>query len=470
MNKLWLRLSIAFALVALVAVGLLSLVVQNQTNRAFVGYLRSTWLQGTPLQETLVDYYRTHGSWEGVEDILGTHMGNGGPHWRRSGAFPGLVLVDASGRVVYQGPAGSVIHSLSASELRQALPVQVDGKTVGYVLVRPPHGGGPHVSSPETLFLDRMRQVLLMAALLAILVSMVLGLGVSRTLTAPLRRLAEAARAVGAQEFHERVPLAGPDEVVEVARAFNDMAEALEAAKAQQRQMLADIAHELRTPLSVLQANLRAMLDGVYPMEPAEIATLYDEARLLNRLVEDVRDLALADMGQLPLHREQVDLIALVQQTASVFGVAADAQGIRLRVDVPKNASILVEGDPDRLAQVLRNLLSNALRHTPPGGEIRLRVVPKQEAVRVEVEDTGEGIPPEDREHVFDRFWRADTSRARQSGGTGLGLAIARSIIEAHGGRIGVESEPEQGSTFWFELPLIASPRREGGSRTDPQG
>jgi two-component system OmpR family sensor kinase/two-component system sensor histidine kinase BaeS len=250
-----------------------------------------------------------------------------------------------------------------------------------------------------------------------------------------------------------------------------------EKAEELRRNLLADVAYELRTPLSVLQGNLRAILDGVYPLEQAEIAALYDETRLLSRLVDDLHELAQAEAGQLHLDLRPTDVVEVVQTTLANLAVAAEAKGVRLTTDLAHGLPPVL-GDPDRLAQIMRNLLSNALRHTTEGGQIIVsatyngRCEFNGAAVRIVVADTGEGIPPDDLPHVFDRFWRADRSRARQtvgpsispqawdgasSGrGSGLGLAIARHLVQAHGGQMGVESEMGQGSRFWFTLPVAA--------------
>ena len=288
-----------------------------------------------------------------------------------------------------------------------------------------------------------------------------LGLAVSRNLTAPLQRLATAARAVANRDFSQRVEVQGSAEMAEVGQAFNDMAAALAESDSQRQQMVADVAHELRSPLAILQGNLRAMLDDVYPLEKAEIARLYDETRLLSRLVDDLRDLALADAGKLRLDLRPTDVAAVIEST--VGSLAAAATDLDLRVDLPADLPP-AQADPDRLAQVLRNLLTNALRHTPPGGSVTVTTVTSDAQIEVVVADTGEGIAPQDLPHVFDRFWRAD--RARQRGGSaqdrrwtgssGLGLSIVQSLVEAQGGQIWVESQPGQGAAFHFTLPLAA--------------
>jgi two-component system OmpR family sensor kinase/two-component system sensor histidine kinase BaeS len=297
--------------------------------------------------------------------------------------------------------------------------------------------------------------VTILGASTVVIMTLVVGLGVwlSRSLTAPLNQLAVAAKRIAARDWSQRVPVRGAQEIVEVATAFNQMADELEHQETLRRNLMADIAHELRTPLTVMQGNLHAMLDEMYPLDRAEIATLYDETRLLSRLVDDLRELALADAGKLPLKLESLNLTDVVNIAAANFSTAADAQNVR--VEVLNAASLpLVSADSDRVAQVLRNLLANALQHTPSGGGITLGANPEAKFVGIFVRDTGIGIPPQDIPHVFERFYRSDKSRARATGGTGLGLAIAKAWVEAMGGKIGVESREKQGSTFWFTLPI----------------
>ncbi len=240
------------------------------------------------------------------------------------------------------------------------------------------------------------------------------------------------------------------------------MTAALQEAETLRQNMVADVAHELRAPLSVLQGNLWAILNDAYPLEKTEISRLYDETRLLSRLVEDLRELALADAGQLYLDLHPTDVAPIIRHTVDNFALAAEAQELNITAQLPDDLAP-VQADADRVAQVLCNLLVNALRHTPSGGSVTVSVNSMVEALEIAIADTGEGIAPDDLPHVFERFWRADPARSRSrvsdeerlAGGTGLGLSVAQSLVEAHGGRIWVESTPGEGTVFRFTLPLV---------------
>ncbi len=451
MNRLWVRLTFAFVLVTAIGIGVFALVASWTAQTAFRNYLaRQEAFVSSGEMDALAAYFAEHGSWDGVGAVVPQPGGNGRGAGRNR---PNLLIADAAGRVVYDETAARLGATLTDDERERASAVTSQGAVVGYVVFST-QGGGMTLTPPQQAFMTQLQLALALAGGVAALAGILLGLVISRSLAAPLARTAAAAQAFAGRDWSRRAPVSGADEVAGVARAFNAMADDLQAAETTRRNLMADIAHELRTPLSVMQGNLRAILDGVYPLEAAEIAGLYDETRLLSRLVDDLRELALAESGRPSLHVRAVDLGALVRQTATQFAPAADAQGVAVQVEADDTPP--VSGDPDRVAQVLRNLMANALRHTPEGGTLTLVCQARAQAVRVTVADTGEGIPPEALGHVFDRFYRVDKSRARASGGSGLGLAIARAWVEAQGGRIGVDSTPGQGSRFWFDLPRAA--------------
>jgi signal transduction histidine kinase len=299
-----------------------------------------------------------------------------------------------------------------------------------------------------------------------------------RGIATPLADVMGAAGAVAEGDLGARVPVPehGPQEFARLAVSFNRMAEELQRADQQRRSLTADVAHELRTPLHIIQGNLEGVLDGVYEPTQAHISATLEETRTLARLVEDLRTLSLAESGQLPLERESVAVAELLIDVGTSFSGQAEAAAIELRIEPKGNDAVRADeretsaeascltviGDVGRLDQVLSNLLANAFRHTPSGGVITLRGEPilrpgsgqALDGVRIVVTDTGEGIPPEDLPYIFDRFWRGDRSRTHTHGaGSGLGLAIARQLVQAHDGRIEVESELGQGTTFTIELP-----------------
>jgi len=271
----------------------------------------------------------------------------------------------------------------------------------------------------------------------------------------PLGEVMAGADAVADGNLSVRVPVRGHGEFDRLSESFNRMAEELERADQQRRNLTADVAHELRTPLQIIQGNLEGILDDVYEPTQEHIGATLDETRLLARLVDDLRTLSLAEAGELPLIREPVDVAELLADVQTSFSGQAEAAGIDLRVETDGDLDAMtITADVGRLDQVLGNLVGNALRYTPPGGTIMLHAEPMDGGVRIIVSDTGEGIRAEDLPAVFDRFWKGDRSRTHASGvGSGLGLAIVRQLVLAHGGRIDVESQPDQGTAFIIELP-----------------
>ena len=449
MNKLWVRLSLAFSGVVLAAVLIVVatgiLLGQAEDRQDFTARFLQ---QPGGLVEQLAGYYRARQSWAGVEAML---RGAQSVYRRPDQA---LFLADHQEQIIYHPHPEVVNRSLSQTGATLVLPVEVNQQTVGYLGLAPFPENWPADHPPPSPFVRILGNALLTIAAVGGVGGILFGVVMSRALAAPLNNLAQAARAIGARNLSRRVEEKGSDELLAVARAFNEMASDLEQGEQLRRNLLADVAHELRTPISVLQANLRAILDEVYPLDQTEIAHLYEQTRFLGHLVDDLHLLAQAEARQLPLLRQETNLAQLVKTTVDNFRPAAEAKDVTLQTQLSLNSAI-IEVDAARVAQVLQNLLANALRHTPAGGTITVSVQPEGEAIAFSVADTGEGIPPEHLPHIFDRFYRTDSARSRDRGGAGLGLAIARAMVEAHGGQIKAASQgrPGQGSKFTVCFP-----------------
>lgn len=403
------------------------------------------------LVDSLQDYYKEHNGWDGLDTAL-----IGRSEEFAIGPRLGLILVitDEANQILYNSSPNTIID-FSALASWSSVPLRIDDETRGYI-----HLGTPpnqlKLRPDQTRFvLEGLSTALLVMGVTGGVIGLIFGIFVSRSLTAPLRRLSDAARAIGAQNLSRRVKVEGTVEVKDMANAFNEMAAALEQTETLRRNLVADVAHELRTPLTVLQGNLLAILDEVYPMNNIEVARLYDQTRLLSRLVEDLHELSQADANQLKLDLQPVQVDDLVNTTVAKFAPLAEAEGVVLNIDMAPNLPLLM-ADSGRLSQVLHNLLNNALVHTLKGGEITIRTSYDTSKLQLSVKDTGEGIASENLPYIFNRFYRADPSRNRNTGGTGLGLAIVKAIIEMHGGHITVMSEGKsgKGSTFTIEFPI----------------
>ena len=302
---------------------------------------------------------------------------------------------------------------------------------------------------------DVVRAITLRVAALALaatVVAVILGAFAADRLVRPLRRLEAAAAAVSDGDLERRSGLAGrSDEVGDLARAFDRMADTLATSEATQRRFLQDAIHELRTPLTVIEATTSAIIDGVYEPEPRHLATIRGQARVLSRIIDELRTISLAEGRGLDLRPEPVEVASTLRRVAEGFRARAEEARIALEVDAPE--ALVVVADPERLRQMLGSLVDNAMRHTPAGGAITLAGSAQTGAVRLHVRDTGTGVAPEDQPHVFERFYQADASRDRARGSSGLGLAIVKAITESMGGHVGVASTPSRGADFWIELP-----------------
>ncbi|MEX2161827.1 MAG: ATP-binding protein [Anaerolineales bacterium] len=464
MRSLSLKLLLAFIAVSLVGTVLLGIVASQSIDMQFGSYVNNQREEN--LAAALEAYYRANGSWDGVEDQIsvdarggqgfgardgGSGNGRGGGLGNSgiSGAGSSYELVGMDGKIVASS-TGLNGQAAAAEDLAAGLPVIVDGRQVGTLIAH--HGSAQQLTAAGQQFMDSLRWALLVAALGATALAVMLAIWLARTLTRPLGELTRAASAVSAGELGRRVSVSSGDEVGRLAQAFNDMSQQLAQAQDARRQMTADIAHELRTPLTVILGQSEAMRDRVLPASSENLELVHDEAQRLSRMVEDLRTLSLAEAGELKLQRNPVKVGALLEKSLAKARPQAAQKNIELNLDLERGLPS-VNLDLDRMEQVIDNLLTNALRHTPEGGRIGLAALSGGNgAVRIEMSDSGPGIASGDLVRVFDRFYRADKARPRDSGGAGLGLAISRSIVEAHGGRIWAESPPGQGAHFYVEL------------------
>ena len=459
-RSLLFRLMAAFALVIFVSTAIIFVIANLTTTNEFRSFMfRGGMSQSDQIANELAAYYAARGSWQGVDAFIGPAMppsmgqmmGNGRGGLGMMGAS--LAVADAHGIIVTSGDATEVGQPATSAQLARGTPIQVNGRLVGTLIDQTP--AAIAFDSTQQDFLDRVNLSILFAGMAAGVIALGIGFLLFRQITAPLHALTTASRQIAAGNLTARVAKPGNDEIGQVGSAFNAMADSLSKSEDARRNMIADIAHELRNPLGVIQGQLEGIIDGVFPTTAEQIASIHDETLLLTRLVDDLRDLALADAGQLQVSRQPTDLCALVEKTVAAFALQAAEKKIALKAEIAP-ALLAVRIDAQRIEQVLRNLIGNALRHTPDGGVVSVQcsVNSEQSTVKVRVSDTGAGIPAEDLPYVFERFWRGDRSRSRAGGSAGLGLAIAKQLVSAHGGTIGVESEPGRGATFWFTLPV----------------
>ena len=367
-----------------------------------------------------------------------------------------LLLADTDGQVVYDSAASRQGERLPASMLDKGAPLwdYAQNTQIGMVIVAT---GPSYYDAHQSSFLRNVSASLVVSALTAGIVALLVGLVIAQRITAPVTALTEATRQLASGDWATRLSVrSSEDELGQMSAAFNAMAQALETQRELRSRLVDDIAHELNTPLSVIQLELEALKDGMQTPEQAMVH-VGREIELLRNLADDLTLLSETDKGTLQLDLDPTDLVKLTAESVARWRRRAEAAGVELRMK-PSQPLPLVEADRLRLSQVLGNLIANALRYTPRGGciEVKCRksVDAGKECLLTSVSDNGEGIPPDDLPYIFDRFYRADRSRSRRRGGRGLGLAIVKQIVELHGGRVWVESQPGEGSAFYYSLPL----------------
>ncbi|MDX1437888.1 MAG: ATP-binding protein [Anaerolineales bacterium] len=452
MRSLSTKLLLAF--MAVIVTGtLLSAAVAQRVTRTVFGEFIFNQAQAE-LTARMADFYRARGSWAGVERF------GGGPGYQNrpgQGGDPNrsYALLSPDGDVIL--PGLGLRHGMRAPQeaLDEAVPIEVENEQVGLLLLTP---RAAFVPSPlAEAFLSRINLALWFGALGAAALALLLGIFLARRLVDPLKEMTAATQAVAQGDLDIQVPVRSQDEVGQLAEAFNRMNSELARARDQRRQMTADIAHDLRTPISIISGYADGLADGVLDPNREMFSIIQDESKRLEVLVEDLRLLSLSDAGELTLNLAPVPPAGIVERAASTYATKSRAKNISLEVDTADGLpDVLV--DADRMAQVMGHLLENALRHTPEQGRITLKAQQEERGsgVLLAVQDTGPGIPEEELGHIFDRFYRGDVSRQRTEARSGLGLAIARSLVESQGGKIWAESRPGAGAEMLIRLPAYA--------------
>ena len=446
-HRLWFRLAVTFAVIMLVTVGAIYFFVSERI-AVEMQYYRTISEQylSVQIRSQLYLQYLEKGSWEDVQSVVEA-LGVSGTR---------IILVAANGTVIGDSKReflGATNYTDSSiTPLGMSLVSGGVKQTLAELYISSDPTAEPYVA-PFLRLSATINRSLLLGGSVAIAIGLLLTFILSRRMTSPIGALAKAARRLGHGDLSQRVRLQGEGEVAALGQAFNSMASDLEYAEQLRRNMVADVAHELRTPLSNIQGYLEAIRDGIVEPNVTTIHSLSEEVALLSRLVNELQELSLAEAGELKLVYQAENVGNLVRQAATLRQPQMTAKAISLSLDVPDDLPP-VNIDWQRVNEVLHNLLENAVAHTPKGGTINIAAAPKGKWVEVTVSDTGEGIPAKDLPHIFERFYRVDKSRARATGGSGLGLTIAKRLVEAHGGTITAQSELGKGSRFSFTLPV----------------
>ena len=461
-RSLLFKMTLAFVLVAVISASVIMIFLRatslDRFNRFIIDQVSSN------VRDSLESYYSLNASWEGVGDYwITVRTQLAGPE----GAPPPqpdqeetrkpddrrnfFALVDLEGIVVLPAePDYRLGLKVSDAVLQNGSTIKVkyNNETVGY-MIAPPRK--PQLTAEENAFLERSNRALVESTLIAVAIAAVIAILLSATLVRPLRQLTRAAQNMAAGDLEQQVAVQSKDEIGQLAEAFNQMSREIARVNKLRRQMTADIAHDLRTPITVISGYIESMRDGVLKPTPERLGMIYAEIERLEALVNDLRLLSQVDAGELPIHLQSLDPKTLLERAAATFQHRAELQQIALKVEVQANLPDLAL-DEARMMQVLSNLIANALQFTPAGGVITLRAEREDNRVCLFVSDTGQGIPAEELERVFDRFYRVDSARQDSAGGSGLGLAIVKALVEAQGGKVSAASQMDKGTVFRIDF------------------
>jgi len=452
MRSIAIKLVSAFLTVSLLSTLLVVLFTRWRSAEEFRSFLLD---QNRPsIVTTLSGYYQKNGSWQGIASL--ELVPQPPPEPKSQFNHGPFTLVDTTSHIVMAGQGYQVGGTVSAAELASGVLIQVDGKTVGTLLIS---RSAYHVSPQGSNFLNRINLQILLSGLIAMLLALLLAIIFSRNITRPIRELTAATQVVSEGKLAHEVPVRSRDEMGQLAASFNRMSADLSRSLNLRRQMTADIAHELRTPISIILGHAEAVHDEVLPPSLETFEIIREEAERLEHLVDDLRILSMADAGELKLSLRLYPPHKLLHDAQKIYGHQARQKKISLQIkaatDLPD-----IEIDPERMREVFSNIIENALRYTPQNGHITLSAYLIEGAVEMSVQDTGPGVAPEELDRIFERFYRTETSRARDTGGSGLGFAIAKSIVEKHNGRIWAESKSGEGLTIMIELPIPTSSKK----------
>ena len=365
------------------------------------------------------------------------------------------------GTIVYDDRANDVLGSVDVKEDGSnvaSAPIMVDGEKVGTVLVRVP-GSETLLTKFDEDFRDKSYNAMIFAALIALIIAMVMGAIFARTIAAPVKKITNAAKALKEGDYSARTGMTGSDEIARLGNMFDLMADSVESNRKLERRLVTDVAHELRTPLMAIQSTVEAMIDGVFKPDAERLETLNSEVQRLSRLVDALLKLSRLESRTKPIEQKKVDLTEMLSSVVQTHQAYIHDAGLNLEFEYDPH--VYVFGDADLLRQATANLISNAVRYTPEGGTITIMARKGDLMGQIVVKDTGIGLTPEEAKLVFQRFWRADSGRARATGGLGIGLSVVKEIVEQHNGWVRVEGRPNEGACFTIYIPLYSENSRK---------
>lgn len=439
--KLSTKLILAFLIISTFSTGIIVLSSRILASREFDRFIEDRYEH--ELVEDLAQYYNWNQTWEGVEKEFqrGESHGEGHPLY--------FSIADNQGKIVVAGNDKTKGEPCSQEEFENGYPIKVEDKTVGVLLLP----NSPERNPLDYEFLRRLNGSIFLSAFATLVLALFVGILLSRSISRPIQELTKATHAMADGSLGQQVPVRSRDEIGELAQSFNKMSADLARSFNLRKQMTADIAHELRTPLSLILGHAEGVKDGVLEPSRENFEIIREEAERLEQLVADLRTLSLADAGELSVEFQPVNVNDLMSDIHAHYLTLFNQKRITLNLE-PAPGILTAHLDPNRFAQVLNNIMDNALRHTPEHGRVELKTQLTENRIQLSIKDSGDGVTPEEATHLFDRFYRADEARNRNDGGSGLGLAIAKSIVEMHKGRIWAESEKGKGLKVVIELPV----------------